>query len=106
MEQKMTEMSIQNEADNGLNNDRGTVAMARTKDPHSATAQFFINTKDNAFLNHKSKTVDGWGYTVFGKVTQGMSVADAISKVEAGTRGSMENVPVEPVIIKKVTVKD
>jgi len=106
MKEKLTEMSIENEADNGLRNDRGTVAMARTQDPHSATAQFFIITKDNAFLNHKSKTPEGWGYTVFGKVTQGMEVVDAISKVDAGNRGSMANVPVEPVIIKKVTVKD
>jgi len=82
------------------------VAMARTSDPHSATAQFFINAKNNTFLNHKGKTPEGWGYTVFGRVTQGMEVVDAISKVETGTRGSMENVPVEPVVIVKVTVKD
>lgn len=106
MKEKLTEMSIENEADNGLRNDRGTVAMARTQDAHSATAQFFINTKDNAFLNHKSKTPEGWGYTVFGKVTQGMEVVDAISKVETGNRVSMANVPVEPVVITKVTVKD
>jgi len=106
MKEKLTEMSIENEADNGLKNNRGTVAMARTPDPHSATAQFFINTRNNTFLNHKSKTAEGWGYTVFGKVTQGMDVVDAISKVETGTRGSMENIPVEPVIITRATVKD
>jgi len=106
MKEKLTEMSIENEADNGLRNDRGTVAMARTSDPHSATAQFFINAKDNTFLNHKGKTPEGWGYTVFGRVTQGMEVVDAISTVETGTRGSMENVPVEPVVIIRVTVKD
>lgn len=106
MKQKLTEVPIENEADNGLKNDRGTVAMARTQDPHSAGAQFFINTKDNAFLNHKSKTPEGWGYAVFGKVIQGMDVVDAISKVKTGARGSMGNVPIEPVVITKVTVKE
>jgi peptidyl-prolyl cis-trans isomerase B (cyclophilin B) len=106
MKQKLTEMPIDSEADNGLKNDRGTVAMARTQDPHSATAQFFINTNNNTFLNHKSKTPEGWGYTVFGKVTQGMDVVDAITKVQTATRGSMSDVPVEPVIITKTTVKD
>ena len=106
MKQKLTEMPIKNEADNGLKNDRGTVAMARTQDPHSATAQFFINTNNNKFLNHKSKTPQGWGYAVFGKVIKGMDVVDAISKVKTGTRGAMSNVPVEPVIITKVTVKE
>lgn len=106
MKQKLTEMPIKNEADNGLKNDRGTVAMARTQDPHSATNQFFINTKNNKPLDHKSKTHQGWGYTVFGKVIKGMDVVDAISKVKTGTRGSMSNVPVEPVIITKVTVKE
>ena len=106
MKEKLTEMPIENEADNGLKNDRGTVAMARTQDPQSASAQFFINTKNNAFLNHTSKTPEGWGYAVFGKVIQGMDVVDAISKVETGTRGSMENVPIEPVVITQVTVKE
>ena len=106
MKQKLTEMPIENEADNGLKNNRGTVAMARTQDPHSATAQFFINTKNNTFLNHKSKTPKGWGYTVFGKVVKGMDVVDAISKVETGTKGSMSNVPVEPVVITKMTIKE
>jgi len=106
LKQKTTEMPIENEADNGLMNDRGTVAMARTPDPHSASDQFFINTKNNTFLNHKGKTPEGWGYTVFGKVTKGMDVVDAISKVKTGTRGSMENVPIEPAVITKVTVKE
>jgi len=106
MKQKLTEMPIENEADNGLKNDRGTVAMARTPDPHSATAQFFINTKNNTFLNHTSKTPQGWGYTVFGRVIKGMDVVDAISRVKTGSRGSMSDVPVEPVVITKVTVKD
>jgi peptidyl-prolyl cis-trans isomerase B (cyclophilin B) len=106
LKQKTTEMPIENEADNGLMNNRGTVAMARTPDPHSASDQFFINTKNNTFLNHKGKTPEGWGYTVFGKVTKGMDVVDAISKVKTGTRGSMENVPIEPAVITKVTVKE
>jgi len=106
MKEKLTEMPIENEADNGLKNDRGTVAMARTPDPHSATAQFFINTKNNTFLNHTSKTPQGWGYTVFGRVIKGMDVVDAISRVKTGSRGSMSDVPVEPVVITKVTVKD
>jgi len=106
LKHKLTEMPIKNEADNGLKNKRGTVAMARTQDPHSATNQFFINTKDNTPLDHKSKTLQGWGYTVFGKVIKGMDVVDAISKVKTGTRGHMANVPVEPVIITKVTVKE
>jgi len=106
MKQKLAEMPIKNEADNGLRNDRGTVAMARTQDPHSATNQFFINTKNNTPLDHKSKTSQGWGYTVFGKVIKGMDVVDAISKVKTGMRGSMANVPVEPVIITNMTVKE
>ncbi len=106
MKEKLTGMSIQNEADNGLKNRRGTVAMARTQDPHSATAQFFINTKDNKFLDHKARTSKGWGYTVFGRVVEGMDVVDAISKVKAGTKGSYQNVPLEPVVIVKATVKE
>lgn len=106
MKEKLTGMSIQNEADNGLKNRRGTVAMARTQDPHSATAQFFINTKDNKFLDHKARTSKGWGYTVFGRVVEGMDVVDAISKVKAGTKGSYQNVPLEPVVIIKATVKE
>ena len=96
---KPTKAGIQNEADNGLANERGTIAMARTSDPHSATAQFYINTADNRPLNHTSKTTRGWGYTVFGKVIIGMDVAEAISKVATKSVGSMQNVPVEPITI-------
>lgn len=104
MTQKPTKAPIQNEADNGLRNDRGTIAMARTGDPHSASAQFFINTVDNSALNHKSKTPPGWGYAVFGKVVEGMDVVDQISKVATGSKSGHQNVPVEPVTIKKATV--
>lgn len=106
MKEKLTEMPIQNEAGNGLENNRGTVSMARTMDPHSASAQFFINTTNNARLNHKNKTPEGWGYAVFGKVIKGMDVVDAISSVETVTSGSMDNVPKEPVVITRVTVED
>jgi len=105
MKRQATEMPVQNEADNGLRNKRGTVAMARTPDPHSATDQFFINTKSNGFLNHKSKTAQEWGYTVFGKVVEGMDVVNAISGVKTAKKGMMDNVPVEPVKIIKMTVK-
>jgi peptidyl-prolyl cis-trans isomerase B (cyclophilin B) len=95
---------IQNEADNGLTNDTGTVAMARTNDPHSASAQFFINLKNNAFLNHKGKTPEGWGYCVFGKVVEGMDVVNAIAQVPV-TRGSLsEAVPNETIVINKASV--
>jgi len=97
MKQKTTRPPITNEADNGLTNDRGTVAMARTNDPHSASAQFFINVVDNNFLNHKSKTPQGWGYAVFGKVVEGMDVADAIAAVKT----KAQDVPVEPVIVER-----
>lgn len=90
---------IKNEANNGLKNDRGTLAMARTGDPHSATSQFFINHNDNAFLNHTSETTQGWGYAVFGKVTDGMDVVDNIAKVETGNKGSHQDVPVETITI-------
>jgi peptidyl-prolyl cis-trans isomerase B (cyclophilin B) len=100
MHQKATRPPIANEADNGLTNDRGTLAMARTADPNSASAQFFINVVDNTFLNHKSKTPQGWGYAVFGKVVEGMDVADAIAAVKT----KAQDVPVEPVIIKKAHV--
>ena len=100
MKQKSTRAQIKNEADTGIENDRGTVAMARTSDPHSATAQFFINTADNDFLNHKKKTPQGWGYAAFGKVIEGMNAVDAISAVETTTRGPYQDVPVEPVVIK------
>jgi peptidyl-prolyl cis-trans isomerase B (cyclophilin B) len=105
MNRKLTELPIENEADNGLKNERGTVAMARTPDPNSATDQFFINTKNNTFLNHKNETPQGWGYAVFGKVIQGMDVVDEISKVKTGEKGSMSDVPMEPVVIEKVTVQ-
>ena len=100
MSQKSTNDPIKNEADNGLENQRGTIAMARTSDPDSATGQFFINSVDNDFLNFKSKTPQGWGYAVFGKVVDGMEVVDAISAVQSGTRGMHSDVPVEPVVIK------
>ncbi|MBW2431337.1 MAG: peptidyl-prolyl cis-trans isomerase [Deltaproteobacteria bacterium] len=100
MKRKTTQAPINNEADKGLKNDRGTIAMARTGDPHSATAQFFINTINNDFLNHKSKTQQGWGYAAFGKVIEGMKTVDAISAVKTTTRGSYRDVPVEPVVIK------
>jgi cyclophilin family peptidyl-prolyl cis-trans isomerase len=100
MKRKATRAPIKNEADKGLNNDRGTIAMARTGDPHSATAQFFINSKNNDFLNHKSKSTQGWGYAAFGKVVEGMKTVDAISAVKTTTRGPYQDVPVEPVVIK------
>jgi len=95
---------IKNEANNGLKNDRGTVAMARTGDPHSASSQFFINLKDNDFLNFTSETQAGWGYAVFGKVIDGMDVVDAIEKVKTGNHGHHGDVPLEPVTITKMTV--
>ena len=104
MTQRPTRASIQNEADNGLKNSRGTVAMARTSDPHSASAQFFVNTVDNGFLNHKSKDVQGWGYAVFGKVVEGMDAVDAIAKVKTLKDGQFKDAPVEPVLITKATV--
>jgi len=90
---------IQNEANNGIKNDRGTLAMARTSDPHSATSQFFINHVDNAFLNFTSESPQGWGYAVFGKVVNGMDVVDEIAKVATGNKGGHQNVPVEPITI-------
>jgi peptidyl-prolyl cis-trans isomerase B (cyclophilin B) len=101
MKEKATHAPILNEADNGLKNDRGTIAMARTPDPNSATAQFFINAKDNTFLNFRSKTMDGYGYCVFGKVIKGMDVVDAIAAVATGNKGFHQDVPVKPVLIKK-----
>ncbi|MDO3386586.1 peptidylprolyl isomerase [Gilvimarinus sp. SDUM040013] len=106
MQQKPTRDEIENEADNGLKNDQYTVAMARTGDPHSATAQFFINVKDNGFLNHTGKNAQGWGYCVFGKVTAGTDVVDAIEGVATGSKGYHQDVPVDAVIIEKVTVAD
>lgn len=101
MKQKRGQRPIRNEADNLLRNERGTIAMARTQDPHSAAAQFFINTVDNDFLNHKSKTPQGWGYAVFGRVVEGMAVVDAISAVKTGTRGRFRDVPTEAVVITR-----
>lgn len=100
MKRKPGKGPIKNEADRGLKNDRGTIAMARTGDPHSATAQFFINTANNDFLDHKNKTQQGWGYAAFGKVIEGMDVIDAISAVKTTKRGSFRDVPVEEVVIK------
>jgi cyclophilin family peptidyl-prolyl cis-trans isomerase len=99
MKRKSTEAPIPNEADNGLKNDRGTLAMARTQEPHSATAQFFINTVDNNFLNHKGKSGQNWGYAVFGKVLKGMDVVEAISGAKTTKSGMMRDVPVETVLI-------
>jgi peptidyl-prolyl cis-trans isomerase B (cyclophilin B) len=104
MVQKPTKAAIKNEADNGLKNNKYTVAMARTNDPHSATAQFFINVADNDFLNFSSPTERGWGYAVFGKVTAGMDVVDNIKKVKTGNNGFHQNVPLEPVTILKAAV--
>lgn len=104
MEQKETRDQIANEADNGLKNEVGTIAMARTSDPHSASAQFFINVKNNSFLNHSSKTSQGWGYCVFGKVTEGMDVVKKIETVKTGSKGHQQDVPKDPVVIEKVTV--
>ena len=101
MKQKGTDAPIDNEANNGLKNDNYTVAMARTNDPHSATAQFFINVTDNGFLNHTSPTGSGWGYAVFGKVVKGTEVVDAIRKVPTGRSGFHENVPKTDVVITK-----
>jgi len=102
MKQKPVKAPIQNEAANGLKNDKYTIAMARTSDPNSATAQFFINVKDNDFLNYPGQ--DGWGYCVFGKVVEGMEVVDAIRKVKTGDRFGFQNVPLEDVIITKAEV--
>ncbi len=106
MKQKPTQAPVQNEADNGLSNDTGTIAMARTSDPHSATAQFFINVKDNKFLNFSGKNAQGWGYAVFGRVTEGMDVVNAIKGVSTASRGPYDDVPVESVVIEKVSVID
>jgi len=101
MVQKKTEKPIQNEADNGLKNKTGTIAMARTNDPHSATSQFFINTVDNDFLNHKGKDSNNWGYCVFGKVIKGIETVNAIKSKKTTTKNAYQNVPVTPIIIKK-----
>lgn len=102
MQQKSTRAPVENESDNELSNERGTIAMARTGNPHSATSQFYINVVDNPSLDYSSR---GWGYTVFGKVVEGMDVADAISKVSTTRKGRMGDVPQEPVVIEKVAVR-
>ena len=103
LEKKPTKPAIQNEADNGVKNTRGTVAMARTNEPHSATAQFFVNVTDNGFLDHQAKDGAGWGYAVFGKVTDGMDVVDKIKAVKTGASGPFsKDAPVEPVVIEHV----
>ena len=99
MDEKSTREPVANEADNGVKNERGTIAMARTRDPHSATAQFFINLVDNSFLDHSAPTLDGWGYCAFGRVTEGMDVVDKIAKVKTKSMGMHENVPVDMVLI-------
>ena len=102
--EKATRDAIENEADNGLSNDVGTIAMARTQAPHSASAQFFINVKNNSFLNHTSKTAQGWGYAEFGKVVEGMDVVEAIKGVRTGNRGYHADVPLENVVIESAKI--
>jgi peptidyl-prolyl cis-trans isomerase B (cyclophilin B) len=104
LKEKKSGAQIENEANNGLKNERGTVAMARTSDPHSATAQFFINVNDNDFLNHTSPSAQGWGYAVFGKVIDGLDVVDAIRKVKTGNAGFHQDVPAEEVLLEKASV--
>lgn len=106
MSQKATRDPIENEADNGLKNDLGTLAMARTMEPHSATAQFFINVKDNNFLNHTGKNAQGWGYAVFGKVVDGMATVEAIKATPTGNKGGHQDVPLETVSINSVSISD
>lgn len=106
MKQKKTHAEINNEAGNGLKNTRGTLAMARTSEPHSATSQFFINVADNDFLNFRDETVQGFGYCVFAEVTEGMEVVDKIKKVATGRSGMHQDVPVDDVIINKVLIND
>ena len=104
MKQKAVNDAIANEASNGLKNTRYTLAMARTSDPHSATAQFFINAGDNEFLNFKSETVSGWGYAVFGKVVAGSEVVDAVERVKTGRKGGHDDVPLDDVVIEKAVL--
>ncbi len=106
MQQKPTNKPVDNEADNGLLNDTGTLAMARTADPHSATSQFFINVNDNSFLNHTEKSPNGWGYCVFGKVVEGMDVVMEMSTVPTGNMGGHGDVPVEPLVIESAVRDD
>ncbi|MBS0346499.1 MAG: peptidylprolyl isomerase [Proteobacteria bacterium] len=104
MKQKATQAPIKNEADNGLKNDIGTIAMARTQDPHSATAQFFINVGNNDFLNYRSPDIQGWGYCVFGRVTEGLDVVEKIKGVKTGSAGFHQDVPKEDVVITRAEV--
>jgi peptidyl-prolyl cis-trans isomerase B (cyclophilin B) len=106
MTQKPTDAPIANEANNGMKNAKYTLAMARTSVPHSATAQFFINTKDNGFLDHTAESAQGWGYAVFGRVIGGTEIVDAIERVRTGRKGMHDDVPVEDVVIKSVTLVD
>jgi peptidyl-prolyl cis-trans isomerase B (cyclophilin B) len=106
MKQKETRETIVNEADNGLKNDRYTIAMARTMDPHSASSQFYINVNDNHSLNHTAKNNNGWGYCVFGKVVEGADIVDKIKAVDTGSYGHHQDVPKEAIVIKKVTVAE
>lgn len=106
MEDKPSDAPIENEADNGLKNDRGTVSYARTMDPHSATTQFFINLVDNDFLNHSSKDTHGWGYAVFGKIVSGMDVVDTMAKVDTTTRRGHQDVPVDDIVIEDTQVSE
>jgi len=106
MKEKASRAPIENEADNGLKNNTGTLAMARTNDPHSASSQFFINVADNDFLNHKGKNPQGWGYAVFGQVVDGMETVNKIKAVPTGSKGFHQDVPTELVIIERVTVSD
>lgn len=104
MKQKKTDAEIKNEADNGLTNDKYTVAMARTSAPHSASSQFFINVNDNEFLNHSTPTASGWGYCVFAQVVEGMDIVDQIKSVQTKSTAGHQDVPVEPVIIEKAII--
>ncbi len=104
MKQKSTNATIQNEANNGLKNVKGTLAMARTSAPHSATAQFFINVADNAFLDFTSESPQGWGYAVFGQVTEGLDIVSTIEEVATGNHGGHQDVPLEPIVIQKATL--
>ncbi|MBB5213682.1 peptidylprolyl isomerase [Parapusillimonas granuli] len=106
MKQKQTHAPVENEANNGLKNNRYTLAMARTADPHSATAQFFINVADNDFLNFTAPTPNGWGYAVFGKVVEGTEIVDKIKTVKTGNKGFHQDVPTDDVVIEKATVVD
>ena len=106
MKQRKTRATIKNEAKNGLSNKTGTIAMARTMDPHSASAQFFINVKDNNFLDHTAETMEGWGYAVFGKVVDGLDVVEKIKKVKTTSRSGHQDVPADDVIIESATVVD